>query len=543
MKCNGSLLPLLLFGVCVYAAPVDPPSSSLEPGNCLDPFTRGAAEQALTRINRDRRQGYVFSLKELRNAHHMKHGPTGVVFYLTLDVLETKCHVLSKRDWKSCEVREEAETPVYGQCKATVYINKVKRIVRLYRYNCIVRPAPASRIVAICPDCPSIISHDDASVLKTVKMALEKYNKESGNANYFGLLNITRASMQGGIADFTFADFTIQETVCSNGTNVTQAAKCGLMDCEFAHTGHCSASYFQSPEEDNVKVNCDIFEPEEAKKEKQRHLLGGELDHGHNHTHGDAHKLNHTLEHTEGHEHTHGEAHEHDHTHGHGHVHYHSHEHDHAHHHDDHAHAHNHSHEHDHADDHTHDHAHAHNHTHDPAHKHEHAHDHAGNGTHDHAHDHIHYYGDHHHHHHHHHHGNHTHAHEHDHDHQHDHGHLHAHEHHHHHHDHDDDQQKAVRETRGEVRYLPDLDKPAVLPSFPDQPELERPAIMPSAPDRAVPLPAFPDAEPPEEQEPPILPFPGALSPQCAVQPKRGAGLVDELFAEDPLFKPSAAAV
>ncbi|KAJ8374355.1 hypothetical protein SKAU_G00049350 [Synaphobranchus kaupii] len=112
---------------------------------------------------------------------------------------------------------------VYGQCKATIYINKVKRIVRLYRYSCIVRP-----------DCPSMIDQDDKSVLKTVEMSLEKYNRESRNANYFGLLNVTRASAQGGIADFTFAEFTIQEMVCSNSTDIAEAAKCALMDCEFA---------------------------------------------------------------------------------------------------------------------------------------------------------------------------------------------------------------------------------------------------------------------------------------------------------------------
>ncbi|KAJ8374354.1 hypothetical protein SKAU_G00049340 [Synaphobranchus kaupii] len=79
-----------------------------------------------------------------------------------------------------------------------------------------------------------MIDQDDKSVLKTVEMSLEKYNRESRNANYFGLLNVTRASPQGGIADFTFAEFTIQETVCSNSTDVAEAAKCALMDCEFA---------------------------------------------------------------------------------------------------------------------------------------------------------------------------------------------------------------------------------------------------------------------------------------------------------------------
>lgn len=36
----------------------------------------------------------------------------GVVFYLTLDVVETNCSVLSKKDWKSCEIRPLSDTPV-----------------------------------------------------------------------------------------------------------------------------------------------------------------------------------------------------------------------------------------------------------------------------------------------------------------------------------------------------------------------------------------------------------------------------------------------
>lgn len=39
-------------------------------------------------------------------------GETGVVFYLTLDVVETNCSVLSKKDWKSCEIRPIHDTSV-----------------------------------------------------------------------------------------------------------------------------------------------------------------------------------------------------------------------------------------------------------------------------------------------------------------------------------------------------------------------------------------------------------------------------------------------
>lgn len=34
------------------------------------------------------------------------------MFYLNLDVVETNCSVLSKRDWKTCEARPTHDTPV-----------------------------------------------------------------------------------------------------------------------------------------------------------------------------------------------------------------------------------------------------------------------------------------------------------------------------------------------------------------------------------------------------------------------------------------------
>lgn len=55
---------------------------------------------------------------------------------------------------------------------------------------------PASKIRERCPDCPTQLSKDHEEIEKTMKMAMEKYNKESGLANYFVPLNVTRASGQ-----------------------------------------------------------------------------------------------------------------------------------------------------------------------------------------------------------------------------------------------------------------------------------------------------------------------------------------------------------
>ncbi|KAM3876207.1 fetuin B [Diretmus argenteus] len=511
MKHCALLSLLLAMGcVCIHGAPVE--QDDMEPASCQEApgSALSAAGLALTKINEDRHEGYILSLHRLANANMVKHGDTGVVFYLTLDVVETDCHVLSKK--RDCEARATHDTPVYGQCKAVIYISKVHRVVRLYKYNCEIRPVPAAKVGQVCPDCPSLIAMDDAEIQKTVSLSLEKYNKENGLANHFALLKVTRATSQGGMAVFYHAEFTIQETSCAKSSDSTKADNCPLMTCEFAHKGFCKASHSHAEGiEDPITVECDIYEPEASEKEKKLHLLGGETDHSHNDTHTD------TVEHTHDGAHDHAHHHDHDHVHDHTkshvehdktHTHVENSNHHHTHDHTDGRHAHDHSHDHGHGHDHTHaHHAKAHNHTGDsPNHHHDYKHD---ANVHTHEHDHEHAL-----------------------DHDHKHAHLHEHEHHHHHHDHEHETAPHDH-PEGMVRMLPAMDQPMTLPSFPDQPA--------AGPEVGVVLPLIPDPQIPGVMEPIIRPFPTSVSAMCPGAVKEGANnLVVQLFAEDPMFKAAA---
>ncbi|CAG5863174.1 unnamed protein product [Menidia menidia] len=500
------LLLLVLGCLCVHAAPVE--QGKFQPESCDAPPAVSAAHLAITKINQDRQEGYIFSLHRLSNVHIATHGPTGVVFYLKMNVVETNCSVISRKNWKNCEARPTSDMPVYGICKAAIYINKVHRVVRLYKYNCMIRPVPAVKVSEMCPDCPSLMDTDSDQVQKTVTRSLEKFNKESGLTNRFALLKISRATAGMAMGMYYNVEYTIQETSCTNSAGA--ADKCPLMTCEFAHKGFCKASLFNLPtDEESVSVECEIYEPEAAEREKKHHLLGGETDHSHNDTHTQSH--DHDSAHAADKSHTHD--HVHDHTKGHAH-------------HDDH---------HNHADDsdhhHTHDHAagsahrHAHDHSHDHGHGHDHvhahhakAHDHSGDSP-NHHHDYKHPDG--------------VHTHQHDHelalDHDHKHAHLHEHEHHHHHHEHEHEV-GTHDHPEGVVRMIPAMGGPMTLPSFPDEP---------AAGPVGVPLPLRPDPQIPGETEPTILPFPATLSPQCPA-PTEAKDLVEKLFMEDPMFKPSA---
>ncbi|XP_050950595.1 fetuin B [Labeo rohita] len=478
---------LMMAFLCVHGAPVD----VLTPGSCQDAVASGAAAEAMNKINLDRTEGYVFSLDRLTNVYYMKHGESGIVFYLTFNVLETKCHVIGKKNWKNCEIRNPEEYPVYGQCKAVMYMNRIHRVTRLYKYSCTVRQVPASKIRERCPDCPVQLPEDHEAALKTMKMGMEKYNKESALANYFAPLNITKVFSQLHFGRFYSVEFTIQETVCSSKTNIADVSNCEVMGCKFAHKGFCKASHSVTVTgEENLSVQCEIFEPETAEEEKKKHLIGGELDHSHSSSAGSAtghdhdHDHDHTKPHTHKHDHEHTPGHHHTHEHGKGHGHTHSHDHD-------HAHAH---------------HAKAHEHSQDEWEHHHHQYGHKKGETH-----------------------------EHDHelalDHEHNHRHLHEHEHHHHHHHHDHENQTTVRRPDGMVNVLPPVDKPMTLPSFPDKPA--------AGPEQPSTLPFHPDPQIPGQREPAIHPFPNGMSPECPAQSNIQNGLLKQIISEDPLFKPT----
>ncbi|XP_041647619.1 fetuin B [Cheilinus undulatus] len=506
---NCVLLSLLLVLGClhVHGAPVVE-EAALAELSCDDAQAKYAAGLALTKINQNRDEGYILRLHRVSNAHMKTHAETGVVFYLTMDVLETNCSVLSKKDWKTCEARTEDNTPVYGRCRAAIYTNRPHRVVRLYKYSCDIRPVPAARLNTICPDCPTLIGMDGEQVQKAVNLSLEKFNKEGGVNKRFTLLKVSRATAGMAMSMYYNVEYTIQETTCSK---TTEATDCPVMTCEFAHKGFCKGSLWNSPSgEADVSVECEIYEPEAAEREKSLHTKAGETDHAHtdaanhNHDHDGAHAVDDTHTHDHVHDHTKSHAH-HDATHKHA---------DNTDHH--------HTHDHNHGSGHRHSHAHSHDHGHDHDHVHAHhakAHDHTGDFPNQH-HDYKHTDG--------------VHTHDHDHeialDHDHKHAHLHEHEHHHHHHDHNHEHDNHDH-PEGMVRVLPAMDQPMTLPSFPDVPA--------AGPEVGVTLPSKQDPQIPGVMEPFIEAYPTAVSAQC---PPAAAGesLVEKVFAEDPMFKAAA---
>ncbi|XP_061493404.1 fetuin-B [Rhineura floridana] len=277
-----------------FRPPVPPPPIQLLSPGCNNSIVKTAADQALDRINSHRREGYVLGLQRIFDARELPQGAAGSVFYLTLDVLETTCHVLSRKLWKDCEFRTRHET-VYGQCKTAVYASKNGDISHLHNYDCVLRPLSSSAIVKVCPDCPVPGDPSEARFLETAAESLVKFNSESNHAHYFAILNVTKARSQWVVGPSNFVEYAIQETSCTKTNPVPDISKCPLLPPEIAETGLCKGSVVNSQIENQkfVTVQCDLYPPEPLVTDEQNPepapTSGHEGHHGDDESHEDEH--------------------------------------------------------------------------------------------------------------------------------------------------------------------------------------------------------------------------------------------------------------
>ncbi|XP_032262069.1 fetuin-B isoform X1 [Phoca vitulina] len=257
----GLLLPLVL---CTLAAccrarsppmpPMPPLPLSVLPRGCNDSDVLTAADFALQDINRDRKDGYMLRLNRVSDVREHRQVDLGSLFYLTLDVLETGCHVLTRKAWKDCEMRE-LHRSVYGQCKAIFYVNMPARILYLPAYNCTLRPVSQRRIHSMCPDCPTATDLSNPKVLEAALESLAKYNSESTSKQY-SLVQVTHASSQWVFGPSYFVEYLIRELPCTK----SQASSCALQPHDSEPVGLCKGSVTKREIEKFVSVTCDFFE-------------------------------------------------------------------------------------------------------------------------------------------------------------------------------------------------------------------------------------------------------------------------------------------
>ncbi|KAM6326683.1 histidine-rich glycoprotein [Podargus strigoides] len=216
---------------------------------------------ALDLVNRHRRDGYVFGLFRVADAHELHIGNSSVLF-LTLDVLETECSVLSRKHWESCEYSDTYYMD-FGQCIVITYTSQLLKRPRLYGFNCTLSPVPPDLLE--CKDCP--VKVEVLEVMEQHKniaaKALKKFNSESNHTNYFDVDKVEKILKLTASREGHSLGFSIKETNCSKSAEqADQALECDFLDDWHAHTGFCKARIISDPDEpDGTDISCEIYHP------------------------------------------------------------------------------------------------------------------------------------------------------------------------------------------------------------------------------------------------------------------------------------------
>uniref|UniRef100_A0A670ZPK7 Cystatin domain-containing protein n=1 Tax=Pseudonaja textilis TaxID=8673 RepID=A0A670ZPK7_PSETE len=98
------LLISFLIGIQILDALATSPPRQFLYAPCNSSNVKDAAEAAINELNAHRSEGYVFRVQRIFNAQEIRE-EGNTLFYLVLDVLETECHVLSRKSWKECNIR------------------------------------------------------------------------------------------------------------------------------------------------------------------------------------------------------------------------------------------------------------------------------------------------------------------------------------------------------------------------------------------------------------------------------------------------------
>ncbi|XP_070689044.1 fetuin-B [Pempheris klunzingeri] len=252
------LLSLLsVHTVCVYGEGLALTPIELAPIPCNDKAVEKLSRLAATYINEDRTDGYKFALNRIANVHLHAQGPAGNVYYLDLDVLETKCHIGSPKPWKRCDVRPFMETQISGNCNTTI-LHTPEGYSYLYSYDCTLVPDPPGKLQQTCPTCPLLLPVDSPHATQVAQVTLASYKRQSTLGAGLGLKKVTRASAQVVPVKASFVEYTVQE--CPEG--VTERGTCQrlTLDSDTETAGFCAGSVHGDLDFDpDVQVSCEMF--------------------------------------------------------------------------------------------------------------------------------------------------------------------------------------------------------------------------------------------------------------------------------------------
>ncbi|CAL8394892.1 unnamed protein product [Boreogadus saida] len=247
-----SVQRLCLCGQNQGFAPVE-----LAPIPCNDKAVEKLSRLAVTYINEDRTEGYKFALNHIANVHLHAQGPAGNVYYLDLDVLETKCNVGSPKSWKRCDIRPYMETQISGNCNTTI-LHTPEGFSYLYSYDCTLVPDSPEKLQQTCPTCPLLLPADSQVAVDAARITLSSYKRKSTMAAQLGVKKITRASAQVRPVEASFVEYTVQQ--CPDGLTESGTCQRLTLESDTKTAGFCAGSVYGDLEiNPEVQIFCEMF--------------------------------------------------------------------------------------------------------------------------------------------------------------------------------------------------------------------------------------------------------------------------------------------
>ncbi|XP_061539979.1 fetuin-B [Phycodurus eques] len=248
---------LLIQMLCLNGEGLALVPTELAPVPCNDKAVEKVSRLALTYINEDRAEGYKFALNRVANVHLHAQGPAGNVYYLDLDVLETKCHIGSPKPWKRCDLRPFMETQISGNCNTTI-LHTSEGYTYLYSYDCTLVPDPAEKLQQTCPTCPILLPVDSPQAVLAVQVSLASYKRQSTLGAGLGVKRITRAAEQTLPVKARFVEYTVQE--CPEGVTERGTCQQSTPASDIETAGFCTASvHGDLHAHPDVQVSCEMF--------------------------------------------------------------------------------------------------------------------------------------------------------------------------------------------------------------------------------------------------------------------------------------------
>ncbi|KAF6384816.1 histidine rich glycoprotein [Rhinolophus ferrumequinum] len=260
-------------------------SCALSPTDCN--ATGPLAGKALDLINKGRRNGYLFQLLRVADAH-LDEVESATVYYLALDVKESDCPVQSRKYWDDCEpaLSRRPSEIVIGQCKviATTHLNESQDL-RVNDFNC--TTSSVSSALANTKDSPGLFDYFEDTELyrKQADKALEKYKRKNDDFAFFRVDRVERVvRVRGEERTNYYVDFSVRN--CSSHHFPRHATVFGFCRADLSYD--VGTSDMESPKD--IVINCEVFNLKEHRNisDVQAHL--DHLPHSGGHEHSPAGK-------------------------------------------------------------------------------------------------------------------------------------------------------------------------------------------------------------------------------------------------------------